>query len=239
MIRTLLATFGILASALAASAFPGGPPPFAHEAGPSPDALIARHAAELGISDATLAQIRALAEQHRAEARVMIEELHTQKLALREKLDADSPDERDVIALARTIGTLETDLSVARLTSLLRVHALLTPEQNEALREKMRGRFHERRELLDRVVAACDAEIAEHCDDAGGPPGHGVMCLMHKHRAERLSLSSACEQALKELPPPHFVQATAGLVEGAPPPPESDGTFNVLLPAPPEAQELE
>lgn len=231
MVRPLLAALMISLAALSAAAFPDGPPAFEHGPEVGPDQLIARHAAELGISDASLAQIRTLAEQHRAETRVMLAELHTQKLALREKLDADPPDERDVIALARTIGTLETDLSVARLTSMMRIHALLTPEQNEALREKMRGRFHARRELLDRTLTACEAEIAEHCEDADGPPGHAAMCLMHKRRTQEIALSPRCEEALRELPPPHFIR------HRGPPPDDRGEEFDVLVPAP-DAEEL-
>jgi len=215
----LLALF-TLGIAAAAAASPGGPHGFGE---PPHDELIARHAAELGISDATLAQIRALSEQHRAEAEVMIRELHTQKLALRGKLHAAQPNEAEVIALARKIGTLETDLSVARLSSMMRIHALLTPEQTEALHEKMRGRFHERRALLEQTRAACEAEIAQHCTDEDAPPGHAVMCLMHKRQAEKLTYSAACEDALRALPKPHMIR------HPVPPPGDDPAPFDVLV----------
>lgn len=233
MRRTLLALVALSLAAISAAAFPDGPqPPFEPEG--APEELIARHAAELGISEATIAQIRSLAEQHRAEREVIVAELHKQKLALREKLHAAQPNEAEVIALARTIGTLETDLSVARLTSLMRLHALLTPAQNEALHEKMRGRFHQRRALLDRTLAACEAEIAEHCDEAGGPPGHGLMCLVHKRATEQLALSAQCEEALRELPPRHMLR------HRMPPPGVPGGEkLDIPVPAPDAAQEEE
>jgi Spy/CpxP family protein refolding chaperone len=232
MARTLLASLAILLASLSASAFPDGPRGFGH--GAPPDEIIARHAAELGIPGATVSQIRTLAEQHRAETEVMVKELRAQKRALREKLRAGQPDESEVIALARTIGTLETDLSVARLTSMMRIHALLTPEQNEALREKMRGRFQERRALLDQALAACDAEIAAHCPDElaeGGPPGLGVGCLMHRRRTEEITLSAGCEQALRELPRPHIIRHRLRA------PGDGGEKFDVLVAPPPDELE--
>jgi len=207
-----------------ASAFPGdGPPGFE----PRPEEMISRHAQELGIDAATIEQIRMLGEQHRAEREVIAAELQKQKLALRTLLESERPNEAEAIALARKIGTLETDLSVARLSAMMRVHALLTPEQNAALREKMRGRFAERRALLDGATKACAAEIAQHCDDASGPPGAPpLMCLLHKREVEQLELGAPCEAALREFPRPFFVRFR-GPPAGAPGEP-----FDVLVPPP-------
>lgn len=170
---------------------------------PPPEAVIERYAEELGIDEATLERIRALSEQHRAEQQVILTELQQQKLALRTALSAEQPDEAAVIALARKIGTLESDLSVARLTSLMRIRAELTPEQNAALRDKMERRFTERRAQIDQILTACEAEISQHCaDQANGPPPHALMCLVEKRKADNVTLSAKCEAALNDLPPP-------------------------------------
>lgn len=208
-----------LAAALAA-AFPGVPPH--HFEPPSPEQVIAKHAAELGIAEETLAQIRTLGEQHRSERSVIVAELRQQKLALRTLLEGAQPSEAEAIALARKIGTLETDLSVSRLAAMMRMHALLTPEQNAALREKLRGRYAERRALLESATAACQKEIAEYCEPADGPPGAALMCLLHQRRSQGFAVSSACEAALREIPPPHFRR------HHGPPP-------DVLVPPPGEA----
>jgi Spy/CpxP family protein refolding chaperone len=219
-----------------ASATPGAPP-HAHGHGhgygdgPSPDEVIARHAQELGIDAGTLERIRALGEQHRAEREVIVAALREQKGALRRLMETGAPNEAEAVALARKIGTLETDLSVARLESVIRIHALLTPEQNAALREKMRGRFVERRALLGAVSEACAAEIAEHCaapEDAGHP-GAPVRCLLHKRATEGLAVGAGCEAALRELPPPRMHRFPA-------PPPPGAGSSDVLVPAPPDAE---
>jgi Spy/CpxP family protein refolding chaperone len=207
-----------------AAAFPEGAPP--HFEPRRPEEVIARNAAELGIADETVAQIRALGEQHRSERKVIVVELRKQKLALRTLLEGANPSEAEAIALARKIGTLETDVSVSRLTAMMRMHALLTPEQRAALHEKMRGRFAERRALLDAAATACEAEIAEHCADGDDPLHAGVPCVLHKRRAEGLTPSAACEAALRELPPPHFIRHRG--------PPHGEGEpFDVLVPAPP------
>lgn len=211
-----------LASTVAA-AYPGGPSP--HFERRRPEELIARNAAELGISDETVTQIRALGEQHRSEREVIVAELREQKLALRKLLESEKPSETEAVALARKIGTLETDLSVSRLTAMMRMHALLTPEQNAALRQKLRGRFEERRERMDAASAACQAEIAEHCTEEEGPPHAGLMCVMHKRHAESLTPSAACEAALRELPPPRFMRRRV-------PPPADGEPSDVLVPAP-------
>jgi Spy/CpxP family protein refolding chaperone len=220
--------FALALSCLAASlasAFPGGAPPPGFE--PRPEETIARHARELGIDAATIEQIRTLGEQHRAEREVIAAELQKQKLALRTLLESERPNEAEAIALARRIGTLETDLSVARLSAMMRIHALLTPEQNAALHEKMRGRFAERRALLDGATRACTAEIAEHCADESGPPGAPtLMCLLHKRRVEQIEVGAACEAALREIPPPHFMRFH-GAQRGGPGEP-----FDVLVPPP-------
>jgi Spy/CpxP family protein refolding chaperone len=213
-----------LAASLA-SAFPGEGSPPGFE--PRPEEMIARHAQELGSDAATIEQIRTLGEQQRAEREVIAAELQKQKLALRTLLESERPNEAEAIALARKIGTLETDLSVARLSAMMRIHALLTPEQNAALREKMRGRFAERRALLDGATKACAAEIAEHCQGESGPPGPPpLMCLLHKRHDEQIELGVACEAALRELPPPHFMRFH-GTPRGGPGEP-----FDVPVPPP-------
>jgi len=207
-----------------ASAFPGHGPAPGFE--PRPEVMISRHAQELGIDAATVEQIRTLGEQHRAEREVIAAELQKQKLALRTLLESERPNEAEAIALARKIGTLETDLSVARLSAMMRIHALLTPEQNAALREKMRGRFAERRALLDAATTACQAEIAANCGDGDGRPGPPLMCVMHKRQTENLAVSAACEAALRELPPPHFIR------HHGPPPGAPGEPFDARVPPP-------
>ncbi len=57
-------------------------------------------------------------------------------------LSQDDPDEAAVMQQAETIGKVETEMHKHRLSTLLAVRALLTPEQRAELtriREEMRG----------------------------------------------------------------------------------------------------
>ncbi len=224
-----------LAASLA-SAFPGdGPPP---DFEPRPEEMISRHARELRIDASAIEEIRTLGEQHRAEREVIASALQEQKRALRTLLESERPSEAEAVALARKIGTLETDLSVARLSAMMRIHALLTPEQNAALRDKLRGRFVARRALLESATEACEAEIAEHCEAESAQPGPPPLaCLLHKRHVERIEVGAQCDAALREIPPPHFMRFRAP-TPGSPSGPSEP--FDVFIPAPgsePEAAE--
>src|SRR5262245_28219463 len=65
---------------LGAVAAPASPRSLAQ--GEPPDELVGRDATELGIPEATVAQIQALAEQYRAESEAMMKEVQAQKLTL-------------------------------------------------------------------------------------------------------------------------------------------------------------
>ncbi len=231
--RSLLCLAPVFA-ALAASAQPGPapapgvpgdvmfemrvPPP------PEPDAWIAQYAQPLGIDQRTVDRIRDISEEHRAERDRIVGELHGQKLALREALHEERPDEAHVIELARAIGGLETELSVSRLTSMMQMHALLTPEQNAALHEKLEGSFRERRGRIDDVLGACDRDLADHCaEELEGPPPHQVMCLLQARKESGVTLSAACEEKLSGLPPLHFFRHRL-------PPPDEEGDVLIRVP---------
>ncbi len=226
----LLLTWSVASLAIA---FPGDGHPPGFE--PRPEEMISRHARELGIDAATIEEIRALGEQHRAEREVIAKELRQQKRALRTLLESERPSEPEAIALARKIGTLETDLSVARLSAMMQIHALLTPEQNAALREKMRSRFVDRRALIESATEACEAEIAAHCADTRAQPGPPpLICLLHKLHAEQIEVGAQCDAALRELPPPHAIPFRG--------PPRGHGVggepFDVFVPAPESQPEV-
>jgi Spy/CpxP family protein refolding chaperone len=194
------------------------PPP------PEPDAWLAHYAQPLGIDDATVARIQAIAAESRADRERIVAQLQEEKLALREALHEERPDEGRVVELARSIGGLETDLSVSRLTAMVRMHAQLTPEQNAALHDKMEGSFRERRERMDGILTACDRDLAAHCaDELEGPPPHQVMCLLQAKKQAAGTLSAACDEALSGLPPVHFFRHRL-------PPPDEEGDVLYRVP---------
>jgi len=186
-----------LCSAVAAHAAPPSGPP---GEGPPPHVWLEAEAARLGIDAATTSRIRDIAERERAEQAPLAEQLRAKKEQLRELLGRERPSERAVEALAREIGALDTELSVLRLTALVRIRSELTPEQNAALLEHMERRFGDRRALLERTLAACESEIAQHCAalTEGGPPHRAIGCLVHRAGDDA---SRECRAALDALPP--------------------------------------
>ena len=100
---------------------------------PPLDALLERHAERLGLDAEALARIRAAADASRPEHERLGEELHALRMEMRALLDADAPDREAVMLLADRIGAAETALDKHRLTALLEIRALLTPEQRREL----------------------------------------------------------------------------------------------------------
>jgi periplasmic protein CpxP/Spy len=113
---------------------PGGPGPNPH--GPPPPMLehmLERHAAELGLSDEVRTQIRDIAGTARAAAQPDIDKLRQLHDQMRSMLEQDQPDENAVMQQADLIGAAQTELQKQRLRTMLKIRALLTPDQRKKL----------------------------------------------------------------------------------------------------------
>ncbi|MGD2062674.1 MAG: Spy/CpxP family protein refolding chaperone [Nitrospirota bacterium] len=108
---------------------PDGPPPA------PPERFFAEHADELGIDQATLDQIRAIVDQSRAEGHTLYDQVRRERRTMRDLLDEESPDEAAVMAQADVVGDAMTALKKHHLATMLKIRALLTPEQRAALAE--------------------------------------------------------------------------------------------------------
>jgi Spy/CpxP family protein refolding chaperone len=139
-----IASLALLAWMVASPAW--AQPPRHRPLGPGPiERGLERDADRLGLEANTRAEIRKIAREARTRAedrRGELEKLHQELRAL---LDAPEPDEAAVLAEADRIGALETEMHKDRLRTLLRIRALLTPEQRaelvkiQAEREQERG----------------------------------------------------------------------------------------------------
>ncbi len=109
-----------------------GPPPF--------EDVLERHAGRLGLDAKTRQEIRTLADEARAESKELESTLHALHEELRNLLDQDSPDLDAALQQTERIGSAETSLHKLRLRTMLRIRALLTPEQRKEL-----VRMHEER----------------------------------------------------------------------------------------------
>lgn len=97
----------------------------------------------LDLDDDTRVSVRALIDAGRERTRDGRKELQTARTQMYGLLQADQPDEAAVLAQVERIGAIRTALHKQRMQTMLRVRALLSPEQRTTLLEmfkKRRGR---------------------------------------------------------------------------------------------------
>jgi Spy/CpxP family protein refolding chaperone len=152
--------------------------------------FIQENAERLGLSDETRQAIEAIVEESHARAAALHDEHRDARQALKDLLSQDSPDEAAVMGQAEALGRVETDLSKHRLGTMLRIRALLTPEQRSQLLE-IRREKHARKEAMRE---ACAGEIQQWCPDAESSWDQR-RCL--RRNEERLS--AGCGAALETL----------------------------------------
>jgi Spy/CpxP family protein refolding chaperone len=104
-----------------------------HGGGPPFDRFLERHAERLKLDDATRERIRAIGTDAMKEVQPLRQKLQDSREEMRKLLVQDTPDETAVMQQAERIGSLETELQKHRLRTMLRIRALLTPEQRQEL----------------------------------------------------------------------------------------------------------
>lgn len=108
------------------------------------DAILAREAGRLGLDDATLARIRAVADDARPETEALESELRDERHALRALLQTDTPDGDAVLRQVERAGAAATALEKQRISTMLEIRKLLTPAQRAELVRIFRERKQER-----------------------------------------------------------------------------------------------
>jgi len=142
------------------------------------------NAQRLGLSEETLAKVRAIVAAGKEEGKTLHEQESRARNLLRELLSQNPPDDRAIMQQAERVGDLETEILKHRLRILLQLRPLLTNAQLEEL-----WQLHERR--FAPVRAACQAEIEAWCSET--PHGRGVGRCLRDHAQ---MLSESCAQAL-------------------------------------------
>lgn len=99
--------------------------------------LLKEHAKELGISDATLNQIKELARKGRDSRGPFDDKLEDARDKMRDLMQSDSPDRAKVMAAIEEAGRAEIALRQHDVEVLLQIRALLTPAQREAMKKLM------------------------------------------------------------------------------------------------------
>jgi Spy/CpxP family protein refolding chaperone len=165
-------------------------PPFeASDSHRDPGAFIEENAEALDLDDETLVTIRSIVEESKGEGdqfHAKLRELHEEMKTL---LSQGTPDESTVMKQIETIGAVETEMQKHRLGTMLKIRALLTPEQREEmirLRDESRGRW--KHALRD----ACEADLEALCPDAEDRWSR-KQCL----RDQRENVSDECRDAIK------------------------------------------
>jgi Spy/CpxP family protein refolding chaperone len=94
---------------------------------------------QLGLSDAQREQIKAIREEEQKQMKQPEAEVRTAEGELRTLVESESPDAGAIDAQVERIGALRTTILKARITALLGVRSVLTPEQRTQLRTLMRS----------------------------------------------------------------------------------------------------
>lgn len=114
---------------------------------------------DLSLTEAQQTQVREIMEQRREEMKPLHEKLAAAHQALRDAVDADTIDEGAIRQRSAEVAAVEADLAVAQAHLHHAVLQLLTPEQQQKLKERraqMQERLQNRpriRELRDRFGA--------------------------------------------------------------------------------------
>ncbi len=92
---------------------------------------------ELGLDAQTLAQVDAIIDASRDKKRTLRRQLREVRKQMRSLLEAEEPQEAELLEQADRIGSLRTELRKEQLKTMLRVRALLSPGQRAKLLERL------------------------------------------------------------------------------------------------------
>lgn len=168
--------------------------PFHGGGGHDQDRFLKKHGDKLGLDEEAKAAIQSAIDG----ARPRSEELRKQRRAahkrMRELLDQDMPEEKAVMTLADEIGTIETAERKHRLSTMLKIRGLLTPEQRAQM-SQIQDEKHAKRmgEMMARIGQSCGEDLVSLCPDA--EPGREAMMCLQDNKDE---LSDACKEGLRE-----------------------------------------
>lgn len=136
---SLLKTMGTLMALLfVASATQAFQPEVNPKSGPNSVPFSDEILSQAGVSEEEGDKIREIREKFRAQARKQHESLHESRRKLRELLATYDAQEDAILAQAKRIGAIETEVHQAHLKTLLAIRNHLTPEQWQRSRSSMR-----------------------------------------------------------------------------------------------------
>jgi protein CpxP len=94
-----------------------------------------KHLAQLGATDEQKAQVKVILRKYQPTAGPLIQQVVTERRALRDAIRAETIDETAIRAQAAKVASLEADLAVQRAHVAHDIRAVLTPEQLQKLKD--------------------------------------------------------------------------------------------------------
>ncbi|HUJ72712.1 MAG TPA: Spy/CpxP family protein refolding chaperone [Verrucomicrobiae bacterium] len=91
--------------------------------------------AQLGATDEQKAQVKAILRRYQPTAGPLIQQVVTERRALRDTIRAETIDETAIRAQAAKVASLEANLAVQRAHVAHEIRAVLTPEQLQKLKD--------------------------------------------------------------------------------------------------------
>ena len=162
-----------------------------HGPGAFPDQLLE----QVGVDKTIRGEIAGISNSSEVQAKEMHERIHTERKALRKLLEENAPDPNLVMKQVEEIGALEIDADKHRLSTMLSIRALLTPEQRAALEElHQEHRQNRHGHKMRKVKRACSETLADSCSNQESDPDR-IACL----RQQESETSDACKRALRKL----------------------------------------
>lgn len=101
---------------------------------------------DLGLDENTLAKIKEIRRADRDNKLELKFKVEKAKNRLKDFLQEENPRESAVMDAADDVGELETAMRKSRLRTMLKINALLTPEQRSKFRKLQRERKQQKRE---------------------------------------------------------------------------------------------
>jgi len=168
--------------------------------------FLERYADRLGVDDETRSRIEQKFDASRKQAEPLHIALREAHHELHEMLRAEEPDRDAILDQADRIGALEVELRKLRLTTLLEVRGMLTPEQRAEMvaihDERMRSRF-------EPLMEACDEDVDALCPDVEDP-----RALMQCMKGKREQLSEGCRDTIRKSHRGHHGRSRTGSLGG-------------------------
>lgn len=165
--------------------------PDRHGPGAFPNQLLE----EVGVDEEVRNEIESISQASEIQAKEMHDQIHTSRKALRKLLEEDAPDPDLVMNQVEEIGALEIEADKHRLSTMLSIRALLTPEQRISLEELHQDHREKRHgHQMRRVKRACSETLADSCSEVQGDR-ESISCL----RKQKSETSESCKMALHSL----------------------------------------